>query len=113
MKKRKISKLKRMILDTLRDHPKSRDSDQWLTLKIWCDFFPGKIKRDEDGKNPMVRIQDVMELPREDHIKRIRAIIQNEERRYLPTSLEVAKQRKINEEVWNAYVKGQESLFEN
>lgn len=102
-----------MILDILREFPKARDSDSWLTCKIWAVYFPSRIVRDEKGKNPMVRLEDILDLPREDHIKRIRAIVQNEEGKYLPTTLEVVKQRKINEEAWHAYLKKQPNLFED
>lgn len=101
-----------MVLETLRDYKKARDSDQWLTCQIWVTYFPNKIFRNNEDKMS-VRLKDVLDLPKQDHIKRIRAIIQNVEGRYLPTSLEVAKQRKINEGVWNAYIKGQDSLFGN
>lgn len=112
-RKKRISKLKRYILETLRRYPQARNSDVWLTCKIWVDYFPSRIVRDENDKNPMVRLNDIFDLPREDHVKRIRAKIQNEEGLYLPTSLEVAKQRKINEQVWHDYMArgGQEKLL--
>lgn len=102
-----------MIYQILREHPESRNSDSWLTCKLWATFYPTKIKRDADGKNPSVALKDILDLPREDHIKRIRAIIQNEEGKFLPTSLEVARQRKINEETWRTYIQGHQTLFEN
>lgn len=120
---KKINKLKIQILDILEKHPKSRDSDQWLTIKLWCVFYPSRIIRKEaecscapdratlgcpkhTGREaePMIRLADIMDLPREDNIKRIRAVIQNEEKQFLPTSWAVAKQRKINEEEWKTYM---------
>ena len=44
---------------------------------------------------------DLMDLPREDNVKRIRAVIQNKEHRLLPTSEEVLKQRGVNEKYWH------------
>lgn len=118
----KRNELKTRILKILQDYPKSRDSDAWLTIKLWCVFYPSRIIRKEadcicapgsetlncpkhTGKEgePMIRLKDIMDLPREDHVKRIRAIIQNEEHKFLPTSWEVAKQRKINETDWKEY----------
>lgn len=106
----KRNELKNRIIKILSEFPKSRDSDQWLTIKLWCVFYPSRIKRDAENK-PFVYLIDVMDLPREDHVKRIRAIIQNEEKRFLPTSLEVAKQRRILEEDWRAYVKHQQKIL--
>lgn len=107
MKKSAIESLKKKILRVLEENPKARDSDQWLTLKIWALYYPSKIKTIEEEVNGVVRprkyvcLEDILDLPREDNVKRIRAKIQNEEHRFMPTTLEVAKQRKISEEDWN------------
>ncbi len=99
-----LTKLKSQILQILENYPKSRDSDLWLTIKLWCVFYPSRIKNDEKlGK--FVFLKDIMELPREDAVKRIRAVIQNEEHKYLPTNWKVAKQRKINEDIWKDYTR--------
>ena len=95
--------LKNQVLQILEKYPKARNSDQWLTIKIWCDFYPTRIIR-EEGKEPMIKLSDIMELPREDNVKRVRAIIQNEDNMFLPTSIEVVKQRKINEDIWRRYI---------
>jgi len=106
----KRNELKNKILAILKQYPQARDSDQWLTLQIWCTYYPSRIKADENKKR-YVYLRDVLDLPREDHIKRIRAIIQNEEGKYLPTTLEVARKRKISEEDWREYVKRQPPLL--
>lgn len=173
MKSKAIKNLKEKVEDVLKNYPQSRDSDVWLTLKIWSLYFPTLISRGgflmsfrahiadtiekrqtikpepfseaewilyssqskawqnflaefdevllkggyvsmvEDKVVPvaMVELKNIMDLPREDNVKRIRAKIQNEEKKYLPTSLEVAKQRKINEEDWRAWSKNQEKLL--
>lgn len=41
----------------------------------------------------------------QDNVKRVRAKIQNEEGKYLPTDPKVRKARRINEEKWNEWVK--------
>lgn len=87
----------------LEKYPKSRDSDQWLTIKIWAVDFPQRIHG--EGKDKFVYLRDIMELPREDIVKRIRAHIQNDQGKFLPTTWEVAKQRRINEGLWRAYMK--------
>lgn len=103
-----IKKLRGAILEILRDFPMARDSDQWLTLKLWAVYHPSKIILDTDKDSPRfnkkyVYLDDIMHLPREDNVKRLRAKIQNEELLYLPTSWEVAKKRGIKEEQWKSY----------
>lgn len=101
------------MLNILENFPKSRDSDQWLTIKLWCVYYPTRIQEEglpvPEGEKPIVRkfvyLDDIMELPREDNIKRMRAIIQNEEHLFLPTSWEVAKQRQIAEWDWQEYTR--------
>lgn len=106
--------MKTMVLQILKDYPRARDSDAWLTIKLWCVYFPSKIQSiwvdDPDPKNETGRkerkyifLDDILDLPKEDQVKRVRAIIQNQENLYLPTSWEVAKQRDINEAVWRNY----------
>ena len=108
------NKLKIQILEILEKYPKSRDSDQWLTIKLWCVYFPSRIHEeviayDEDDKatktKKYIYLDDIMELPREDDVKRIRAVIQNVEKQFLPTSWAVAKQRKIKQEEWEYYIR--------
>ena len=96
---KKQGELKKQILYILSQFPKSRDSDQWLTIKLWCVFYPKKIKTDSNEEK-YVYLGDIMDLPREDSIKRLRAKIQNEEHKFLPLSWVVAKKREINEVEW-------------
>lgn len=42
----------------------------------------------------------LLDLPREDNVKRVRAKIQNEEHKYLPTNPDVLIKRGILEEYW-------------
>lgn len=178
MKSKAIKNLKEKVEKVLKDYPQARDSDVWLTIKLWTLYFPDYISRggfllnfrqhvvdtlakrhkekpenftenewlmyqnqseiwlymlkefdqalldgghfirtpDGSGQEklvpkPMVELGKIMELPREDNIKRIRAKIQNEEHKYLPTTLEVARQRKINEEDWKAWSRNQDPLM--
>ena len=84
------------ILETI---PETRNDDIRLTLEIWKAFYPGFIKRDENNYS-IIRLADIWEMPREDNVKRVRAQIQNEERRFLPTSPEVLKKRGMLTEEW-------------
>lgn len=105
MRKSTIKNLKDKVWCLLRDHPKARDSDQWATIKLWTILFPHLIDY-TDPKNPKIALKDIMNMPREDNVKRVRAIIQNVDGEFLPTSEEVAKQRKINMDVWRSYTNG-------
>jgi hypothetical protein len=94
--------LKYKIEHCLKKYPDTRNSDVKLTNAVWIEFHNNKIKL-IDGKN-YVALMDLYDMPRQDDVKRLRAKIQNEENKYLPTSLEVVKQRKINEEKWRNYM---------
>jgi hypothetical protein len=95
--------LKSLIYNVLESQPRSRDDDLYLTLCIWNRFYDHKIFKNEEGL-VCVRLTDILELPREDHIKRLRAQIQNVEGKYLPTNLSVCKKRKISEQKWRDYL---------
>lgn len=97
--------LKEQVIKILTDHPTARNSDIWLTCKLWATYYPSKIHRELGNGPQFVYLKDIIDLPREDNIKRIRAIIQNQEGTLLPTSLEVAMKRNINEQVWREYIK--------
>jgi len=92
-------KLKEQVLDCLQNYPDTRNSDIKLTNSIWYKYYPDKIQKNDKGELT-VKLLDLYNLPREDNVKRIRAIIQNNEGRFLPTDLEVIKQRRINEHKW-------------
>ena len=90
--------LKSKIEYCLEKYPETRNSDVKLTNSIWVEYYRDRLKT-IDGK-AYVALVDLYDMPREDNVKRIRAKIQNEENRFLPTTLEVVRQRKINEEIW-------------
>lgn len=90
------TKLKKMVHDTLAALPETRNSDVMLTVEIWKRYYPEML---EDNATS-VSFKNLARLPREDHVKRHRAKIQNEKHLFLPTNWIVAKQRKINEERW-------------
>ncbi len=104
-------KLKEMVLDILATDEKSRNCDQYLTLQIWCKYYPQYITRDDQDYQVVKLINIYIDLPREDHIKRIRAIIQNVKNKYLPTDEKVRKQRKITEEKWIDFVRNEKSML--
>lgn len=101
-KYRKLTEKVRYILER---SPQARNSDVELTMQIWRYFYPEKIIKTSDGKNAVL-LQDLFELPREDHVKRYRAKIQNEEFLFLPTVEKIAIQRKINADIWRKSMRG-------
>jgi len=95
---KKMWKVTEQILFILDKLPDTRNDDVLLTTEIWKEFYSDIIENGRDWF--FVFLDDIWKLPREDHIKRIRAKIQNDEKRFLPTSWEVAKKRQINQWVW-------------
>lgn len=90
--------LKDKILFCLERYPETRNSDILLTRAVWYEFHNSKLF-EMNGKKAVL-LESLMDLPREDHVKRIRAKIQNEEKRFLPTDLKILKQRKLLAEEW-------------
>ena len=95
----RIKNLKAKVRTVLEAVPESRDSDIRLTMELWSRYFPQYIRNGASGEE-WVWLKDLYDLPREDNVKRVRAQIQNVEHEFLPTSWEVAKQRRINEDRW-------------
>src|SRR3990167_4217378 len=95
-----MSDLRWQIEDCLFKFPDTRNDDIALTRMIWITHW-GQYVQLISGSY-MVKLDDLYQIPREDHIKRIRAKIQNEEFKFLPTSWEVAKGRGIAEDKWRA-----------
>jgi hypothetical protein len=91
--------LKQKIEHCLTKYPETRNSDVLLTRAVWHEFHNSKIFKHND--KPAVYLEDMMDLPREDNVKRWRAKIQNEEHKFLPTSEEVCRARKIEEFWWH------------
>lgn len=91
--------LKHKVEKCLEFYPETRNSDITLTMAIWCEFHSSNVF--EHNGRKAVYLADLMDLPREDNIKRARAEIQNVEHKFLPTSETVKKQRKINEEYYH------------
>lgn len=91
--------LKKQVEQILSKYPETRNSDIKLTLFIWREFYPTYLKM-IDGR-AYVKCSDLFNLPREDNVKRIRAKF-NADNLYMPTDLDVIKQRGIKENLWRA-----------
>lgn len=87
-------KLKDKILYCLEKSEETRNSDVALTVAVWLKFYPELVSYDS------IKLASLFKLPSQDNIKRIRAKIQNGEHKFLPTSEEIRKHRKILEVWW-------------
>lgn len=86
-----INTLIDQVIYCMEKYPDARNSDKKLTWMIWKEFYNvDKVITEEIFSN----------LPTEDNIKRIRAHIQNVLKKLIPTSWEVAEQRKWKEVEW-------------
>lgn len=86
-----------MVEYCLVNFPDTRNSDIKLTNKIWIEFYPEYIKR--ENNRYCVDLLDLYLLPKEDTVKRIRANF-NAKGKYLPDDPEIRRQRQISEEQW-------------
>lgn len=94
--------LTNQIENILASVPGSRNSDIVLTIEIWKTYYRQFIYW--KGITPFVELADLFELPREDNIKRIRAIIQNVQRRYLPTDPGILIERAKLSKEWKEFL---------
>lgn len=70
MTKVKFKELKHWVEKVLQKYEKARNSDPWLTIKLYCDEFPGKVKNLPEGKAFLC--EDLVNLPDPQTITRIR-----------------------------------------
>lgn len=94
-----IKTLKDKVYKILEQYPNTRNSDITLTTRVWTTYYSHIVKKDENG-DLIARLVDLHELPREDHIKRVRADIQNVEKKFLPTEFSIFLKRLKNSKVW-------------
>jgi len=95
-------KIRDQVEAILRDFPLARNND----TRLWINFLKRYYPRTFDGFGNIIPDR-LFEAPREGHTTRIRAIIQNKEKKYLPTKWEVAEKRGINEIDWRTYIKNE------
>jgi hypothetical protein len=100
-----IKTLKEKVEYVLKRSEKSRNSDTTLMIEIWKWFYSEHLSGDS------IPLKSLYEVPNQDDVKRLRAYWQNDKLMYLPTVWEVAKQRKINEEVWKKALGYSSTLF--
>jgi len=94
----KFKELKIQTEKCLEDLPETRDCDIKLTQAIWWNYYKDFIKI--FGKNYCINLKDLYNIPSQSNITRARRKIQNDELKYLPSKLEIARKRQIKEEEW-------------
>ena len=82
-------------------YPQTRNSDIELTIRLWKEYYPQRIIKNNKNDQDYVALKDLFDLPREDNIKRVRAKIQNEEGKLLPTEWKIAEQRGMEQDKWH------------
>jgi len=127
---REFSSMKQQVEYILEMDPKSRNSDMRLFSKLLEELTPYRIINskiimeklrakhlffDLDVEQNLRRVQllildslltepNLQEVPNFETIRRVRQKIQNEDERFLPTSEEVARRRRIREELIKEYI---------
>ena len=96
--------LKQQVISVLRDSPRTRNSDIHLTIEIWKRFYNDSLILGKHTQTHYISIYKLFDLPREDHIKRVRAKIQNEDKKYLPTDFAIFEARAKSSKEWRKYL---------
>ena len=95
----RFKQLQIQIEHCLERYPDTRNNDINLTIQVWSSFYAGLIH-----KGGWLLLENLHELPTQDAIRRIRAVIQNDKKKFLPTNVRVAKKRGYQEEDWRKYL---------
>jgi hypothetical protein len=94
--KNELTKVKEIVLEELRTDERCRNDDKYLTWKVMRRFTPIWIP-----------LKDFEKIPAFESIRRTRAFIQNEEKRFLPTDEKVRKARRVNEEAYREWLRNE------
>ena len=93
--KKEIKTIKEMVAVFLEKDERARNSDKILTYLVFQD-----IAR-RNGKNIFIPFELFDKFPAFETIKRMRAIIQNKEKRFIPTKKEVILKRRMRQEIFS------------
>lgn len=88
--KAEITKVNEIVEELLNKDVRCRNDDKWLTYCVMRRFT-----------NIYIPFEDFKKIPAFETIKRVRANIQNKQLRFLPTIQEVAKRRKMREDIFH------------
>ena len=95
--KEEIQTVKAIVEDLLEKDPKTRNSDKWLTYLVFEEIAK------QNGKTIYIPFDLFSKFPAFETVKRVRAKIQNEEKRYLPTDPEVLEKRQGRQEEFKQF----------
>lgn len=93
MKRNVVRKQIEKVLETMEE---ARNDDKVLAIEVWRNYLP--------ESRTIVTFEEVLRLPSQEAINRIRRKIQNDEKRFLPTDEKIRKRRKISEKEWLEYL---------
>lgn len=97
--------LEAKIRHILARYEETRNDDVRLQVQLIDTFgSPADILWRPDFKDSMIRISALRTF-REDHVKRVRAKIQNDDGDFLPTDPDIRKKRQISEDEWSEYTR--------
>lgn len=99
----KIENLTEKVKFVLEKYEWARNNDTMLQMLVIAEYYPEKMQSSPLSSDVLVETS-VLYLIREDHIKRIRALL-NQKGLYLPTDENVRKQRRISQERWENYTR--------
>jgi len=100
--RQRLNTLDKKVRTVLAELPQTRNSDITLTIAIWEKYHHVKML-EQEGRQ-YIDVQQLFNLPREDHVKRIRAKIQNVERLYLPTDRNILLRRVRLSKEWRTFL---------
>lgn len=101
---------KSRVESILHDQEETRNCDKALTIAYWRKYEGEHISLyqapySKQSAVEYVKLENVRWLTSQDSIKRVRAIIQNKEGKYLPTNSDIRKKRSISEEQWVEFIR--------
>ena len=103
-------RIKQQVEWVLANLPETRNSDIALTIALWKKYYPAYIKvatKESGGAEFGIYLSSLYTLPTQESIKRIRALIQNDEHKFLPTEEKIRRARRIKEEWYRQYINSQ------
>lgn len=103
--KDEIKTLKKQVEYILETEKETRNSDKLLTIRLWNEFYSDFLARIcgyVGTRETYVKLNDILELPTTTSISRLRRQIQNDEHKFVPTTWEIAKHRRMQEDVWRS-----------
>jgi hypothetical protein len=95
-------KIRLGVIELLKSDPRCRNDDKWL---IWRYF------REKAGIKIYIPFDDFNKMPSFESVRRIRAHLQNVEKKFLPTDPKIRTKRRINEEEWKQWLLRAKELY--